>query len=48
MRLERLERLGQLRAAGVLDEDELRAEKARVLAGEKHAGTVVAAPPADA
>jgi hypothetical protein len=48
MRLERLERLGQLRAAGVLDEDELRAEKARVLAGEKHAGTAVAAPPADA
>jgi hypothetical protein len=30
-RLEQLERLAQLRAAGVLDDDELRAEKARIL-----------------
>jgi hypothetical protein len=32
-RLERLERLAQLRAAGVLDDEELAAEKARVLGG---------------
>ena len=31
IRLERLERLAQLRAAGVIDDEELRAEKARVL-----------------
>ena len=31
VRLERLERLAQLRAAGVIDDEELRAEKARVL-----------------
>jgi len=31
-RIEQLERLAKLRAAGVLDEDELRAEKARILA----------------
>jgi hypothetical protein len=31
VRLERLERLAQLRAVGVIDDEELRAEKARVL-----------------
>jgi hypothetical protein len=44
VRLEQLERLAQLRAAGVLDEAELRAEKARVL-GDKSAGPAMAAPP---
>jgi hypothetical protein len=34
LRLEQLERLGQLRTAGVLDDEELRAEKARVLGDE--------------
>ena len=34
LRLEQLERLAQLRSAGVIDEKELRAEKARVLGGE--------------
>jgi hypothetical protein len=31
VRLDRLERLARLREAGVLDDDELRAEKARIL-----------------
>jgi hypothetical protein len=39
--LERLERLAQLRAAGVIDDEELRAEKARVL-GAAHGGVTVA------
>jgi hypothetical protein len=33
-RLEQLERLAQLRQAGILDDEELRAEKARILAGD--------------
>jgi hypothetical protein len=37
LRLERLERLVQLRADGILDDAELRAEKARILAGEEGA-----------
>jgi len=41
IRLERLERLAQLRAAGVIDDEELRAEKARVL-DDAHAGVTVA------
>ena len=34
--LERLERLEKLHADGVLDDEEFRAEKARILAGDKH------------
>jgi hypothetical protein len=41
IRLERLERLAQLRTAGVIDDEELRAEKARVL-DDTHAGVTVA------
>ena len=41
IRLDRLERLAQLRAAGVIDDEELRAEKARVL-GDAHGGVTVA------
>jgi hypothetical protein len=37
LRLERLERLVQLRADGILDDEELRAEKARILNGEEDA-----------
>lgn len=35
LRLERLERLVQLRADGMLDDEELRAEKSRILSGEE-------------
>jgi hypothetical protein len=45
VRLEQLERLAHLRAAGVIDDAELRAEKARVLGDERGSGTAVAAPP---
>ena len=34
--LERLERLEKLHADGVLDDDEFRAEKARILTGDEH------------
>jgi hypothetical protein len=37
LRLERLERLVKLRADGILDDEELRAEKARILSGEERA-----------
>jgi predicted nucleic acid-binding protein len=37
-RLTQLERLGQLREAGILDDDELRAEKARILNGAAAGG----------
>ena len=40
IRLERPERLAQLRAAGVIDDEELRAEKAHVL-GDEHGGVTV-------
>ena len=35
LRLERLERLLKLRADGILDDDEFRAEKSRILIGEQ-------------
>jgi len=49
VRLEQLERLARLRAAGVIDDEDLRAAKARVLGddngGDARADDVTAVPP---